>query len=229
MRLQQGDMARATVFNRDQRRRRKRSSSRVFEHLHLVDLDGAFAGKTMNASAVERHSQRCQDSAATRRRYSRPRHHRWLAWQGRGPRHHRHRGGARSGAGERSRTRSFPEAASRSGSTRATAKSPSKAGLKLRNCRRSTSRSVLRTPASPRSSIPTWRATACSRASIWDATIALADAVSIPVIASGGLASIDDIRALLTPRAQKLEGAIAGRALYDGRPRTPTASARAAA
>jgi phosphoribosylformimino-5-aminoimidazole carboxamide ribotide isomerase len=50
-----------------------------------------------------------------------------------------------------------------------------------------------------------------------DATIALADAVSIPVIASGGLASIDDIRGLLAPRAQKLAGAIAGRALYDGR------------
>jgi phosphoribosylformimino-5-aminoimidazole carboxamide ribotide isomerase len=50
-----------------------------------------------------------------------------------------------------------------------------------------------------------------------DATIGLADAVSIPVIASGGLASLDDIRALLHPRAKKLAGAIAGRALYDGR------------
>jgi phosphoribosylformimino-5-aminoimidazole carboxamide ribotide isomerase len=50
-----------------------------------------------------------------------------------------------------------------------------------------------------------------------DATIALADAISMPVIASGGLASIDDIKALLEPRAKKLEGAIAGRALYDGR------------
>ncbi|HTT47217.1 MAG TPA: 1-(5-phosphoribosyl)-5-[(5-phosphoribosylamino)methylideneamino] imidazole-4-carboxamide isomerase, partial [Pseudolabrys sp.] len=50
-----------------------------------------------------------------------------------------------------------------------------------------------------------------------DATIALADAISIPVIASGGLASIDDIKALLAPRAKKLAGAIAGRALYDGR------------
>src|SRR6202012_463102 len=50
-----------------------------------------------------------------------------------------------------------------------------------------------------------------------DATIALADAVSIPVIASGGLASLDDIRALIAPRARKLAGAIAGRALYDGR------------
>jgi phosphoribosylformimino-5-aminoimidazole carboxamide ribotide isomerase len=50
-----------------------------------------------------------------------------------------------------------------------------------------------------------------------DATIALAEAVSIPVIASGGLASLADIEALLAPRAQKLAGAIAGRALYDGR------------
>ena len=39
-----------------------------------------------------------------------------------------------------------------------------------------------------------------------DATIALADAISIPVIASGGLASIDDIKAMLEPRASKLEG-----------------------
>jgi phosphoribosylformimino-5-aminoimidazole carboxamide ribotide isomerase len=50
-----------------------------------------------------------------------------------------------------------------------------------------------------------------------DATIALAEAISTPVIASGGLASIDDVKALLTPRAKKLEGAISGRALYDGR------------
>jgi phosphoribosylformimino-5-aminoimidazole carboxamide ribotide isomerase len=50
-----------------------------------------------------------------------------------------------------------------------------------------------------------------------EATIALADAVSIPVIASGGLASLEDVRQLLQPRARKLQGAIAGRALYDGR------------
>jgi phosphoribosylformimino-5-aminoimidazole carboxamide ribotide isomerase len=50
-----------------------------------------------------------------------------------------------------------------------------------------------------------------------DATIALAERVSIPVIASGGLASIADVQALLEPRARKLAGAIAGRALYDGR------------
>ena len=36
-----------------------------------------------------------------------------------------------------------------------------------------------------------------------DATIALADKISIPVIASGGLASLDDVKALLEPRAKK--------------------------
>jgi phosphoribosylformimino-5-aminoimidazole carboxamide ribotide isomerase len=45
----------------------------------------------------------------------------------------------------------------------------------------------------------------------------LADATKIPVIASGGLASIDDVKALLLPEYAMLEGAIAGRALYDGR------------
>jgi phosphoribosylformimino-5-aminoimidazole carboxamide ribotide isomerase len=50
-----------------------------------------------------------------------------------------------------------------------------------------------------------------------DATIELAESISIPVIASGGLASIEDVKALLAPRVKKLAGAIAGRALYDGR------------
>ena len=51
----------------------------------------------------------------------------------------------------------------------------------------------------------------------WPATLELARAVSIPVIASGGLASMADIRRLAAPDAQVLEGAISGRALYDGR------------
>ncbi len=50
-----------------------------------------------------------------------------------------------------------------------------------------------------------------------EATLALARAVSIPVIASGGLASLADIERLLKPDARLLNGAISGRALYDGR------------
>ncbi len=48
-------------------------------------------------------------------------------------------------------------------------------------------------------------------------TLELAKSTSIPVIASGGLASIDDIARLLEPDCAILEGAISGRALYDGR------------
>jgi phosphoribosylformimino-5-aminoimidazole carboxamide ribotide isomerase len=48
-------------------------------------------------------------------------------------------------------------------------------------------------------------------------TVELARSTSIPVIASGGLASIADVEALLQPENRILEGAISGRALYDGR------------
>ena len=49
------------------------------------------------------------------------------------------------------------------------------------------------------------------------ATLALAAAVAVPVIASGGLASIEDVKRLLEPDCARLAGAITGRALYDGR------------
>ena len=48
------------------------------------------------------------------------------------------------------------------------------------------------------------------------ATLELARATQIPLIASGGLASIDDVKRLLEPDCKILEGAISGRALYDG-------------
>lgn len=51
----------------------------------------------------------------------------------------------------------------------------------------------------------------------WPSTLELAQSTSIPVIASGGLASMDDIKTMTQPEMQLLEGAISGRALYDGR------------
>ena len=51
----------------------------------------------------------------------------------------------------------------------------------------------------------------------WESTLELARSTSIPVIASGGLASMDDITRMTRDDAQVLEGAISGRALYDGR------------
>ncbi len=50
-----------------------------------------------------------------------------------------------------------------------------------------------------------------------EATLSLAEALAIPVIASGGLASIADVERLLQPDCARLAGAITGRALYDGR------------
>ncbi len=54
VRLEQGDMARATVFNRDPAAQAQAFEAQGFKYLHIVDLDGAFAGKPVNAAAVER-------------------------------------------------------------------------------------------------------------------------------------------------------------------------------
>lgn len=50
-----------------------------------------------------------------------------------------------------------------------------------------------------------------------DATAEIARAVKIPVVASGGLADVEDIKRLISPQYAMIAGAIAGRALYDGR------------
>ena len=50
-----------------------------------------------------------------------------------------------------------------------------------------------------------------------DATADLARSVGIPVIASGGLASLEDVKRLISPAYAIIAGAIIGRALYDGR------------
>ena len=53
VRLRRGDMAAATVFNPDPADQARRFAAAGAEWLHVVDLDGAFAGKSMNRSAVE--------------------------------------------------------------------------------------------------------------------------------------------------------------------------------
>ena len=54
VRLQQGDMARATIFHRDPAAQAQAFAQQGFEYLHVVDLDGAFAGKPVNGAAVDR-------------------------------------------------------------------------------------------------------------------------------------------------------------------------------
>jgi phosphoribosylformimino-5-aminoimidazole carboxamide ribotide isomerase len=56
-----------------------------------------------------------------------------------------------------------------------------------------------------------------------ESTLDLARSVPIPVIASGGLASMEDIHQMLQPDCRILEGAISGRAIYDGRIDVPEA------
>lgn len=50
-----------------------------------------------------------------------------------------------------------------------------------------------------------------------EATIAMADAVDIPVILSGGVSSMADLDAVMARASGRLEGVISGRAVYDGR------------
>jgi phosphoribosylformimino-5-aminoimidazole carboxamide ribotide isomerase len=52
VRLEQGDMARATVFNLDPAAQARAFAEQGFEYLHVVDLDGAFAGRSVNGEAV---------------------------------------------------------------------------------------------------------------------------------------------------------------------------------
>jgi len=54
VRLEQGDMTRATVFHRDPAAQARAFEDQGFQYLHIVDLDGAFAGKPVNADAVDR-------------------------------------------------------------------------------------------------------------------------------------------------------------------------------
>ena len=53
VRLRRGDMAAATIFNQDPADQARRFAAAGAEWLHVVDLDGAFAGKSVNRSAVE--------------------------------------------------------------------------------------------------------------------------------------------------------------------------------
>ena len=215
VRLQQGDMARATVFNRDPAAQARAFEQQGFDYLHIVDLDGAFAGKPMNAAAVERILAGVkipvQLGGGIRDRATID------AWLDRGV--------TRVIIGTAAvRDPALVKAAARAHPGRVAV------GLDARD---------------GRVAVEGWAATselaaleiarrfedAGVAAIVYtdvmrdgmlkglnlDASLALAEQIAIPVIASGGLASLDDVRALLQPRAQKLAGAIAGRALYDGR------------
>ena len=215
VRLQQGDMARATVFNRDPAAQARAFEQQGFKYLHVVDLDGAFAGKPMNAAAVEHILATVkipvQLGGGIRDRGMID------AWLGRGV--------ARVIIGTAAvRDPTLVNNAARAHPGRIAV------GLDARDGKVAVE-GWAKTSALAAVDIARRFEDAGVAAIIYtdvnrdgmleglnlDATIALADKISVPVIASGGLASLADVRALLAPRAQKLAGAVAGRALYDGR------------
>ena len=215
VRLVKGEMASATVFNDDPAAQGRAFQNAGFEWLHVVDLNGAFEGRSVNTAAVER-------IVAT---VSLP------IQLG---------GGIRDMAGIEAW---LNRGISRVILGTVAVRDP---GLVRSACAAFPGRIVVGIDArGGKVAVEGWAETSeldvvdlarrfedCGAAAIvhtdidrdgilsglnLDATLGLARAVSIPVIASGGLASIDDIRRLLEPDAAILEGAISGRALYDGR------------
>jgi phosphoribosylformimino-5-aminoimidazole carboxamide ribotide isomerase len=215
VRLQQGDMTRATVFHRDPAAQARAFAAQGFEYLHIVDLDGAFAGKPMNAAAVERilaevtipvqlgGGIRAIDTIEA-----------WLA-----------KGVTRVIIGTAAvRDPDLVKAAAKHFPGQVAVGLDARDGKVAVQGWAETSELTAYDIAKRFEDVGVAALiyTDIARDGLLtglnlDATITLAEAVDIPVIASGGLASLDDVRALLHPRAGKLEGAIAGRALYDGR------------
>ncbi len=215
VRLEQGNMARATVFNRDPAQQAHAFETQGFRHLHVVDLDGAFAGKPMNVTAVERILETVglcvqlgggiRDMATIDG---------WLE-----------KGVNRVIIGTAAvRDPALVKDAAKKHPKRVAVGLDARDGkVAVEGWAEQTELTVLDIArrfedAGVAAIIYTDVARDGMLQGInWDATIALAEAISIPVVASGGLASIKDIERMTQPDAHKLEGAIAGRALYDGR------------
>jgi phosphoribosylformimino-5-aminoimidazole carboxamide ribotide isomerase len=215
VRLEQGDMARATIFNVDPVAQAKVFESQGFVRLHVVDLNGAFAGRSENSAAVGailgstklpvQLGGGIRDMAGI---------FTWLE-----------RGVARVILGTaavndpdlvREAAHSFPgqiavgiDARGGSVAVRGWAETTAMNATDLaRRFEDAGVAAIIYTDIDRDGLLKGLNIAS---------TLALADVVSIPVIASGGLASIDDVERLLQPDCAILEGAIAGRALYDGR------------
>ena len=215
VRLKLGDMGRATVYNADPAAQARAFEDQGFQWLHVVDLNGAFAGRSVNGAAVEAILK------ATKNPVQLGGGIRTLAdiegWL--------EKGLARVILGTvavrdpdlvKQACRRFPQKIA--------------VGIDARGGKvavegwaaASTLGAIELAKKFEGAGVAAIIYTDIDRDGVlaginWEATIELADAVSIPVIASGGLASVADIVRMTMPDAQKLEGAISGRALYDGR------------
>lgn len=226
VRLKQGDMAQATIFNDDPAAQAATFEAQGFQWLHVVDLDGAFAGKPMNATAVEAILKRVsfpvqlgggiRDMATVEG---------WLE-----------KGVARVIIGTAAvRDPAFVREAAKAFPGKVAVGIDARDGFVAVEGWAETS-ALAADDLGRRfedAGVAAIVYTDIARDGMlqgvnWDGTIGLAHALSIPVIASGGLASMADIERLCAPDAAILEGAITGRALYDGRIDSAAALARIA-
>jgi phosphoribosylformimino-5-aminoimidazole carboxamide ribotide isomerase len=215
VRLRQGDMASATVFHLDPAAQARVFEAQGFEYLHVIDLDGAATGKPVNAAAVERIRQAVnmpiqlgggiRDVGTLER------------WLGKGvDRVIIGTAAVRDPALVRDAARAFPGRIAVALDTRdgmvaveGWAQASEIGTFELvQRFEDAGVAAVIHTDIARDGLLAGLNL---------EATLALAAATAIPVIASGGLASIEDVKALTAPRARKLAGAIVGRALYDGR------------
>jgi len=215
VRLKLGDMAQATVFNDDPAAQALRFEGQGFEYIHVVDLNGAFAGKPVNAPAVEailaavkvpvQLGGGIRDLATIE------------AWLGKGI--HRVILGTvavRDPALVREACRTFPgrvavgiDAKGGKVAVEGWAQSSELSAIDLAQRFEDAGVAAIVYTDIDRDGV--------LKGLNLPATLELARATAIPVIASGGLAGIEDVEVLLRPEYRMLEGAITGRALYDGR------------
>jgi phosphoribosylformimino-5-aminoimidazole carboxamide ribotide isomerase len=215
VRLKLGDMSEATVFNDDPAAQARAFEQQGFKYLHIVDLNGAFEGKPVNGRAVEailaaikipaQLGGGIRDMATIE------------TWLGKGIRRViLGTVAVRDPALVREACRAFPG--------RIAVGIDAKGGKVAVEGWAETSELTAADLAArfEDAGVAAIVYTDIERDGILkglnlEATAALARKTKIPVIASGGLASIDDVKALLRPEHAILEGAITGRALYDGR------------
>jgi len=215
VRLRQGEMDRATVFNADPTAQAKAFEAQGFPWLHLVDLDGAFAGKPVNAIAVAEILKAVEipvqlgggirNLAIIEA---------WLK-----------EGVSRVILGTAAvRDPYLVDEAAREFPGRIAVGIDARNGMvAIEGWAEESEMSALDlTQRIEDAGISAIIYTDIARDGVLtglnlDAAAALARATSIPVIASGGLASIEDVKRLLRPEYSILAGAVAGRALYDGR------------
>jgi phosphoribosylformimino-5-aminoimidazole carboxamide ribotide isomerase len=215
VRLEQGDMEKATVFSADPPAQAETFARQGFEWLHVVDLDGAFAGKPMNADAVEeilasvkipvQLGGGIRDLETVER---------WLE-----------KDVARIIIGTAAvRDPALVREAARRHPGRVAVGIDARDGIVAVEgwAKKSEIKALELGLRFEDAGVAAIIYTDIARDGILqglniEATLALAGALEIPVIASGGLASLADVERLLQPDCARLNGAITGRALYDGR------------